>query len=404
MRQAKKFLDFTITNIVQSKDASGECIIEGYANTSTKDRVGDVVLPEAFKSSLPTYLGNPILLENHNWDKVAGVTQTAEITDKGLFIRAKVSDTRPDLKQQIREGCLRTFSIGYNELDSDYDDATKTKYVKNLELLEISIVSVPANPEAKFQEVSGNNSQSAPKENTSEASAAESRQGTPAAGESAEAAAKPADSAKYLEFLSFIESVKKAYGVDELDNETATALCECFNTKNEEFMKVKELIEKLRQKAVPAATQAGTKADGGAPADSSKPAGSPAASENAKPAEGAAGDDAGKKLDAVLEKLNQIADALAQLLEAEQAEQDAAAPSAAEGDAEGKDAMKCDKCSEKMEPQADGKTLKCKNGHEAPAPAAKPADGAAPADDQKSVQELESTISELEAEIAKLQS
>ena len=41
-------------------DASGKMVIKGFANTSDKDRVGDVVLPSAFEKSLAEYLENPV--------------------------------------------------------------------------------------------------------------------------------------------------------------------------------------------------------------------------------------------------------------------------------------------------------------------------------------------------------
>lgn len=145
-----KRLDFNLESGVVTKDASGDCMIEGYANTSSKDRVGDVVKPTAFTKSLETYMKNPVLLVNHDWNDPCGVVTAAEVTDKGLMIKAKISNTREDIKTLIREGCLRTFSIGYNEVDSEYDESTKTKYVKELELLEISVVTVPANTEAMF--------------------------------------------------------------------------------------------------------------------------------------------------------------------------------------------------------------------------------------------------------------
>ncbi len=149
-KTAQKTLDFTVAKSPSTKDAAGDCYLEGYSNTSSKDRVGDVVLPVAFEKSLPVYLSNPIMLENHDWDKPAGFITEAKIDDKGLWVRAKVSNAREDLKTMCREGTLRTFSIGYNEIQADYDEATKTKVIQEIELLEISIVTVPCNVEAVF--------------------------------------------------------------------------------------------------------------------------------------------------------------------------------------------------------------------------------------------------------------
>lgn len=137
------------------KSADGAVYIEGYANTVDKDRVSEIVLPKAFEKSLPTYLENPVMLYQHNWDNVIGSIAEARITDKGLWVKGKVSNAKDveDVKTKILEGSLRTFSIGYNEVDSIYDDKSQAKVIKELELLEISVVTIPANAQAKFKPV-----------------------------------------------------------------------------------------------------------------------------------------------------------------------------------------------------------------------------------------------------------
>lgn len=409
MKTASKHLnfDFQVTSV--TKDASGECIIEGYANTSTKDRVGDIVLPKAFEKSLPNYLDNPVLLENHNWDKIAGVTQTAEITDKGLFIRARISDTRPDLKTQVRERCLRTFSIGYNELDADYDESTKTKVVKELELLEISIVSVPANPEAKFQEVSGNQAIEAPKETSSAASAAEASQSSDAEAAKAIAEGYSKDQAEAIVFhkvnkiakplgklLSFIETVKNVCDIEELDQPTVLACCEHYKSDKEPLMTKIELIKALKEKiksaaeaVVPPATAPATAKADGAPAGAEAPK--------------ASSDDIGKALTAIAEKLGQIADGVAQLLEmegkedAEDAAEDGADANPKPGDKpapadDGKAAAPapCEKCGGEMKDESEDSTKCAKCGNIAPKEA------------EKTLEQVDQEIAELEAQIVAL--
>lgn len=134
------------------KSADGALIIEGYANTVDKDRVSDVVLPEAFAETLPRYMENPVLLFQHNWDIVIGKILSATIDEKGLKIKAYISQAADcdDIRTKVKERILRTFSIGYNELDADFNEATKTNVIKKLELLEISIVTIPANTMATF--------------------------------------------------------------------------------------------------------------------------------------------------------------------------------------------------------------------------------------------------------------
>ena len=135
-----------------TKDASGKMIIKGYANTADKDRVGDVVLPSAFSKTLKEYMENPVVLFQHNWDKVIGKCIKAEVQEDGLYVECEISTASDveDVRTKIAEGSLKTFSIGYNELLSDYDEASACNVVKELELLEISVVTIPCNPKAKF--------------------------------------------------------------------------------------------------------------------------------------------------------------------------------------------------------------------------------------------------------------
>lgn len=307
---------FKVTNV--TKDASGECVIEGYANTSTKDRVGDVVLPSAFEKSLSTYMSNPVLLRDHDWTDVAGKVIHAEITDKGLFVKARVSDTRPDVKTLVREGCLSTMSIGYNELDADMDESTQTKIVKELELLEISIVSVPANTEAKFTVVSEEKAPAEEQEPTDE--------------EKPKGEEKTSKSAGQLK--NFIAAVKSAIGKD-IGDSGIIAVIDYFNS-NEELMTKEELLKELR-KSLPEPKSAKDDATGAA-----KPA-------TDKPADDG---DAGDAMKALMSKINAIAEALAQMMEKlDSLEKD----ESAEGDSD-KPADDAEKAKDK--PKADEEDMK----------------------------------------------
>lgn len=314
VKKVEKTIQFALTYDMVTKAADGgPLVISGYANTSTKDRVGDVVLPAAFEKSLPTYLKNPQLLYNHNWDKPCGTVTAAQITDKGLFIKATISEASQDIKTMVKEGVLRTFSIGYNEIDAEYDEATKTKYVKELELLEISIVTVPANTEAMFTMVDAVKAEEAMCEKCGMAKA-----DCKCAMEAAKSAPKTAKSLK-----DFIDSVKSVVG--ELTGTEVSAICEYVtNTEEDTEMTKQELIEILRKKSgeapqaapAPAAAPEAAKADGAqAPAEGEKPA---------------ADADVMKQL---MAKLDAIAQACAQLLEgqkpAEAPAPEAPAPAAA---------------------------------------------------------------------------
>ena len=140
-----------------TKDNKTNLTIEGWANTSDKDRVGDIVFPSAFEKYLDDYKSNPIILYMHDWDLVIGKCIELKIIDNGdetggLWVKVEISNASDvdHIKQKIKEGSLKTFSIGYNEIESDYDEDSKTNYVKCVELLEISVVTIPANSKAEF--------------------------------------------------------------------------------------------------------------------------------------------------------------------------------------------------------------------------------------------------------------
>lgn len=125
--------------------------IEGYANTKAKDRVGDIILPSAFEKGMEHYLANPILLYQHNSDSPIGKVIDYEIDDIGLKVSAVVSETEPKIRKLIEEGVLKAFSVGFALKEQEYDPETDTSYIKELELMELSIVSIPANQFSLFE-------------------------------------------------------------------------------------------------------------------------------------------------------------------------------------------------------------------------------------------------------------
>ena len=152
----RKYLNFGFTGIYENVKTKGAnnvetLVIEGFANTVDRDRMGDVIMPEAFKAVIERFQKNPILLYMHNWERPVGRVTDIDIRENGLFVRAIISNASDveDIRTKIKEGILRTFSIGYDELESEYKD--DTKYVTAIDLYEISIVTVPANFNAVFE-------------------------------------------------------------------------------------------------------------------------------------------------------------------------------------------------------------------------------------------------------------
>ena len=131
-------------------------IIEGWANTRYPDRVNDIVDPKAFEESLKVYMANPVILAMHDQEKLPiGKTLQATIAQDGLWIRAEIapkgtSQLADEVWGLIEFGALKALSIGYRPIEVELDESGMYAILKNLELMEISVVSVPANRESLF--------------------------------------------------------------------------------------------------------------------------------------------------------------------------------------------------------------------------------------------------------------
>jgi HK97 family phage prohead protease len=131
--------------------------IEGYANTTTKDRVDDVVAAWNWSEPiLSSYMKNGFgtLLFMHDHDKPVGKILEVEGRDDGLFVRGFVSKSWKDA-WMVEEGLIKGFSIGYliDWMNSRYDAQTDTYYLAIKELLEISIVTIPANQDSLISSI-----------------------------------------------------------------------------------------------------------------------------------------------------------------------------------------------------------------------------------------------------------
>ena len=127
--------------------------IEWYASTKDKDRWSDIVEPTAFKSALETYMLNPIVLLQHDMEKPVGIVTDATIDSKGLYIKANITEDEDGILSKLKNGVIRSFSIWYRIKDFEDKQVHDEKWdciwyetiIKDLELLEISLVSIPMN-------------------------------------------------------------------------------------------------------------------------------------------------------------------------------------------------------------------------------------------------------------------
>jgi len=147
----EKIFNLTSTFKALDEDDSG-VNITGYASTKDFDRAGDTIMPEAWtKGGLNNFEKNPIILFNHNYDKPIGRATGLKVTENGLEMKAKISKSAPEnVATLVKEGILGAFSVGFRIKDADYLEETDGLKIKDAELFEVSVVSVPCNQAATF--------------------------------------------------------------------------------------------------------------------------------------------------------------------------------------------------------------------------------------------------------------
>lgn len=136
-----------------TKAAEDSVIIEGYANKFKTDAYNERMDPLSVK--LDRFKQNPILLFNHDMNYPVGRVVAVEPREDGLFVKAAVSPSGHEkiayVRELVADGTLCTFSVRFaGEQVVEDPDVAGGKLIKDWELQEVSIVSIPAQPDSTF--------------------------------------------------------------------------------------------------------------------------------------------------------------------------------------------------------------------------------------------------------------
>ena len=117
----------------------------------TVDRYGDIV--EAAGWELKQFKRNPIALFGHDSHAPIGTWENVRVEGKRLlgrlkFAAAGTSARIDELRSLVEQGVLRAVSVGFRTLEDPEPIKPRGLRFKRHELLETSLVSVPANPAA----------------------------------------------------------------------------------------------------------------------------------------------------------------------------------------------------------------------------------------------------------------
>ena len=134
----------------------GEREFEFVASDETPDSYGDIVRAEGW--DLRRYKKNPIVLFNHSSNMPVGFSPMTKVDGKSLVCRAKLADEGTSdfidtLYKLMKQRIVRAMSVGFRatkdvNIMRDKDGNFLGLEFNGQELLENSIVTVPANPNA----------------------------------------------------------------------------------------------------------------------------------------------------------------------------------------------------------------------------------------------------------------
>lgn len=153
----QKRLDMPLT--IKAVSDTGE--FEGYGSVfGVKDSYSDIIVPGAFQKSLDAWREKgrlPAMLWQHNMSEPIGVYTEMREDATGLYVKGNLLiDGDPLAKRahaHMKARSLSGLSIGYMLNDYEYDKEKGAFLLKELDLWEVSLVTFPANDEARISDV-----------------------------------------------------------------------------------------------------------------------------------------------------------------------------------------------------------------------------------------------------------
>ncbi|MFT3998405.1 MAG: HK97 family phage prohead protease, partial [Asticcacaulis sp.] len=133
-----------------------ELRIEGYASRFfERDLNDDVVVPGAFRDSLMRSGAEGVrMLYQHNVTAPIGVWDEVSEDETGLFVRGRIMALSPEARMaaaMAQAGVIDGLSIGFRTLRSRPDETGRLRVLSEVSLWEVSLVTFPMLPSARFR-------------------------------------------------------------------------------------------------------------------------------------------------------------------------------------------------------------------------------------------------------------
>ncbi len=139
--------------VLALKGLGDDGTISGYgAVFGNRDSYGDVILDGAFKRSLADHRRNksrPKMFWQHDPSQPIGSWTEVVEDDKGLLVTGQLNmdvQRGREAHALLKAGDIDGLSIGYRVVKASEDETEAVMLLKELSLIEVSVVSQPANP------------------------------------------------------------------------------------------------------------------------------------------------------------------------------------------------------------------------------------------------------------------
>lgn len=149
-----------LTTPFQIKEAGVGGFISGYASVFDEvDAQSDVVAKGAFSKSLAKYRqsrSSPAMLWMHDTAEPIGVWTQVSEDAHGLYVEGRLAlktQHGADVYELLKLRAVTGLSIGYTAIKSTKDSKTKIRTLTEVELFEVSLVTFPANAQARIHTV-----------------------------------------------------------------------------------------------------------------------------------------------------------------------------------------------------------------------------------------------------------
>lgn len=120
---------------------------EGYASTfGNIDSTGDIIEQGAFLKSLQSR--EPKVLWQHDMRKPVGKVMDIREDNKGLWVKVKLATATTlgkDAYEYMKADIINRLSIGFRIKEYEHDTDSELRRIKEVELFEFSLVTIPAN-------------------------------------------------------------------------------------------------------------------------------------------------------------------------------------------------------------------------------------------------------------------